>query len=137
VKGTNEETGRAHVRKGDEREAFVTYDLLSKGFEVYSGHGKSSFDLVAYKHGELLRVEVKGLKNKRLPTGPVAGLGGMGVDCRRFDVLATVHNNRVYYNRSLLHALNTSSLELCGDIAPDKSITNKCRERRKLLEAKQ
>jgi hypothetical protein len=52
--------GQQHIT-GSLRENLVAVDLLRRGFEVYTGSGHSSFDLVAYKYGHCIRVEVKGV----------------------------------------------------------------------------
>lgn len=106
---------REHIRIGDSREFFVAADLTSKGFEVYLGHGKSSFDMVAYKDGELLRIEVKGPKKGRIPTGPVYEVSRKGNrNARLYDVLATVVDGAVLYNRSGFTNYTPPLLELCG-----------------------
>ena len=59
--------------EGAAREAIVKADLFRRGFEVYGTEGgNSSFDIVAYKYGILLRIEVRGIK-KAPRTGPASG----------------------------------------------------------------
>src|ERR1017187_5285102 len=104
-------------REGAAREAVVTADLLRRGFDVFSAAcGNPPFDLVAYKSGIMLRVEVKG-SNTRVPrSGPVGSTSRASkVDCRKFDVLAAVDGQSVRYIRSILHPFNAASKELVGE----------------------
>lgn len=126
---------REHLREGSARQAIVVAGLLRRGFEVFSEEGNSSFDLVAYKYGELLRIEVKGITRTggRFPKGPIAQRKS---DCNvdRFDVLATVDGMEVQYNRSILHQMNLASMELAMD-NEEYSIrtTNKNKQRAAML----
>jgi hypothetical protein len=100
--------------EGAAREAIVKADLLRKGFEVFGAEaGNTSFDIVAYKYGFLLRMEVKGY-SKRPHTSPVAVTSGAW-DCRKFDVLASVEGTSVHYFRSVFHNFNAASKELVGE----------------------
>jgi hypothetical protein len=108
-------------RVGSIRVNIVSADLQSKGFEVFREDGLCSFDMVAHKGGELLRVEVKGDTRTKIPrTSPIASMAGCGkkhgVDCRRFDVLAAVDGeNKVRYLRSAVHKFNAASKVLVGE----------------------
>ena len=113
--------------EGTAREAIATADLLRRGFEVYGAAcGNSSFDLVAYKHGHLLRVEVKGRKKAPRGTGPVGSVSKSSkLDCHKFDILAVIEGNQVWYIRSVLHTLNVASEELITAEAVNKWTTHK------------
>jgi hypothetical protein len=127
---------------GAAREAFVTFDLLMRGFNVYpifSFHGPH--DLTVYKNNIALRIEVKG--ESRAPFGgPVTSTGastrkGAGIDCRKFDVLAVVNEQTrtVRYLRSVLHPVNEVSQELIGTEARSHRINKRYLERAKNMEA--
>ena len=113
--------------EGAAREAIATADLLRKGFEVYGAAcGNSSFDLVAYKHGHLLRVEVKGRKKSPRGTGPIGSVSKSSkLDCRKFDILAVIEGNQVWYIRSVLYTLNIASKELITAETVNESTTHK------------
>lgn len=104
--------------------------FISQRFEVYGAEaGNSSFDLVVYKHGVLLRIEVKG-EAKAPRTGPVSCMktrtGVKGSEaCLKFDVLAVVDGDSVRYLRSLFHEFNLASKELVGDETPSKKTAHK------------
>jgi Holliday junction resolvase-like predicted endonuclease len=111
--------------EGAAREAICKADLLRRGFEVFiAGAGNTSFDIVAYKHGILLRVEVKGGHHKIPSTSPVASIC-KSLDCRKFDVLAAVEGNTVRYLRSLFHTFNAASKELVGEEVASKMTSKK------------
>ena len=100
--------------EGAAREAICKADLFRRGFEVYGTEGgNASFDIVAYKHGILLRVEVKG-EAKSPRTSPVAITSTSTMDCHKFDILAVVEGVSVRYLRSVLHTFNAASKELVG-----------------------
>jgi hypothetical protein len=113
---------REHLLRGAEREAAVVSDLFKKGFEVFPAFGTgSSCDMIALKHGELLRVEVKGSKHGTQrrktahPSGPVASLGhgSKDSDCRLFDIhISVLDSGEILYQRSALHVVNKASAEL-------------------------
>jgi hypothetical protein len=121
---------REHIRVGDSREFLVAADLTSKGFEVYLGHGKSSFDLVAYKAGVLLRIEVKGIGDGKRSTGPVFEASRSAL----FDVQATVSSQDIRYNRSIYYPANPVTLELTLTDEPDTSTTKRNLTRQKQAE---
>lgn len=102
--------------EGAAREAVVKADLFRRGFEVYGTEGgNSSFDIVAYKHGFLLRIEVKG-SNKCPRTSPFAwDSKSINLNCRHCDIVAGVKGNSVRYIRSVLHTFNAASKELVGE----------------------
>ena len=82
------------------RENLVAVDLLKRGFEVYTGSGHSSFDLVAHRDGHCTRVEVKGDRRYHGITVPIAAQKS-DVDYRKFDVLAIVSSlDQVHYRCS-------------------------------------
>jgi hypothetical protein len=101
--------------EGAAREAICKADLLRRGFEVFvAGAGNTSFDIVAYKHGLLLRIEVKG--GHHVPhTSPVAICSHSNWNCHRFDILACVDGSNVRYLRSIFHTFNAASKELVGE----------------------
>jgi hypothetical protein len=112
---------RDNQRVGSIRVNIVSADLQSKGYEVFREDGLCSFDLVAHKNGELLRVEVKGSKCGGVPhTGsPIGSVSKSAkLDCRKFDVLASVEELtegfRVQYNHSLAHKHTAASYALTG-----------------------
>ena len=92
---------REHLLKGAEREAVASADLMHKGFEVFRAMGNFSCDLLAQRDGHILRVEVKGLKNRggKPPTGMATGTSTNShhAHCERFDILATVVDSEVFY----------------------------------------
>ena len=104
-------------REGAAREAVVTADLLRRGFDVFSAAcGNPPFDLVAYKSGIMLRVEVKGkhkAPHSNMPIGTTAKRSHG--DCREFDIFAAVDGSAVRYIRSVLHTFNAASKELVGE----------------------
>jgi len=111
--------------EGAAREAICKADLLRRGFEVFVAEaGNTSFDIVAYKHGLLLRVEVRGRK-KAPHTGPVSSMDNRTGVCTKFDVLAVVDNSEVHYLRSILHTFNEASKELVGEEVASKKTTKK------------
>jgi len=117
---------RNHIREGAARQAVATADLLRRGFEVWQEVGPSSVDLIAGKHGFLLRVEVKGSHRAPQTNCPVgATTNSSHIDCKRFDIIAFVELYSVRYNRSALHAFNEASKELVGDEVQSKKTTNK------------
>jgi PD-(D/E)XK endonuclease len=119
--------------EGAAREAIVKADLLRRGFEVYGTEsGNCSFDIVAYKHDHLLRIEVKG-EAKAPRTSPVAILSASTMDCRKFDILAVVEGNSVRYLRSILYEFNAASKELVGEETLNHHITKKNLQRRKAM----
>ena len=122
--------------EGAAREAVVKADLLRRGFEVFQTVcTNSTFDLVAYKHCFLLRVEVKG--KHRAPRGnmPIASTKGKGnADCRKFDLLAGVDGKEVRYVRSVLHKFNAVSKELVGEEIEDPNTRKDIIARRIKLE---
>ena len=122
--------------EGAAREAVVKADLLCKGFEVFGAEGgNSSFDLVAYKFGMLLRIEVKGTR-KCPRTSPFAHTGSKegGVDCYKCDVVAGVSGNSVKYVRSIFHMLNSASKELVGkEIQSNRTSHSVLKRRAQLL----
>jgi len=122
-----EQTMNTMHLEGAAREAIATADLLRRGFEVYGAAcGNSSFDLVAYKHGHLLRVEVKGRKKAPRGTGPVGSVSKSSkLDCHKFDILAVIEGNQVWYIRSVLHILNVASEELITAETVNKWTTHK------------
>ena|ERR1017187_1961583 len=98
---------RDNQRVGSIRVNIVSADLQSRGFEVFREDGLCSFDLVAHKDGELLRVEVKGDSEHggKVPRGNIIGSISVKnkVDCRKFDIMAAVRGNSVRY----LHSQHT------------------------------
>ena len=48
--------------EGAARESVTVADLLRRGYEVFKGEGQTSFDIVAYKFDQPLRIQVKGAK---------------------------------------------------------------------------
>ena len=104
---------RDNQRVGSIRVNIVSADLQSRGFEVFREDGLCSFDLVAHKGGELLRVEVKGDHKPgaggKIPRGNVVGGTGANskMDCRKFDVLAVVGRDDL--NVRYLHSQGTLS----------------------------
>jgi len=111
-----------HQLEGAARELVVTTDLLRRGFEVYrSACPHSSFDLIAYKAGFVIRIEVKG-EGRAPANSPVGACAPQSkVDCRKFDVLAAVEGNNVRYLRSAMHTFNEASAELVGEEVIDPS----------------
>ena len=83
---------RDNQRVGSIRVNIVSADLQNRGFEVFREDGLCSFDLVAHKSGELLRVEVKGDHKTHTPRGNIVGCTGASskLDCRKFDIMAVV-----------------------------------------------
>lgn len=100
-------------RLGTVRVHVVSIDLQSKGFEVFQEDGLCSFDLVAHKDGDLIRVEVKGdLKHGgKIPRGNIVGATGQAskLDCRKFDELAVVSEAEQGFDVRYLHSQNTLS----------------------------
>jgi hypothetical protein len=114
---------REHMLEGAAREAIVVADLLRRGFEVFQAVGQFSCDLIAHKNGFLLRVEAKGPPHPgRIPKGVIgrACEKSGNPKCDRFDILATVVDGTVHYNRSKLFSGNTASSELVGDETPSR-----------------
>ena len=110
---------RDNQRVGSIRVNIVSADLQSRGFEVFREDGLCSFDLVAHKSGELLRVEVKGTNRAPHSGAPVGSTSKSAkLDCRKFDILASVEELkegfRVQYNHSLAHKHVFASYELTG-----------------------
>jgi hypothetical protein len=132
---------RDNQRVGSIRVNIVSADLQSKSYEVFREDGLCSFDLVAHKNGELLRVEVKGDTRTKVPkTSPVASMAGYGkkhgIDCRRFDVLAAVdESNNVRYLRSAVHKFTAASKELVGEEVVNSRTTKMRLARRRELES--
>ena len=125
---------REHLLKGAEREAVASADLMRRGFEVFRAMGNFSCDLLAQKNGHILRVEVKGYKERgyRIPTGPigcVCSKGGHTANSTRFDILITVVGRDVFYNRSIFHKINAASIELPLREEYSKKTTKKNLER--------
>ena len=120
--------------EGAAREAICKADLLRRGFEVFGAEaGNTSFDIVAHKHGLLLRVEVKG-EPKAPRTSPIAYTSNSNsVDCRKFDILAVVDGNSVRYLRSIYHPFNAASQELVGEEIPSSSTRHDLLRRRKSM----
>lgn len=110
---------------GAGREVLVSLDLIKKGFEPFMAVGSLSFDLVAHKAGQCVRIEVKGVppNSKRGLTGPLTSGRKDGRDNLHpqfFDVLAIVdHDDVVHYRRCLLNVPklepNTAVWELVKD----------------------
>ena len=125
---------REHTNEGSAREDIVSADLRRKGFEVFRGDSRSSFDLVAYKHKCLLRIEVKGIKGHCVGRG-LAPVGGLRpeCDCRNFDVLAAVQDTEVFYKRSIVHAFNQASRELITEEVISNKTTKKNLVRQQFL----
>jgi hypothetical protein len=109
---------RNHQRVGSIRVNIVSADLQSRGYEVFREDGLCSFDLVAHKDGELLRVEVKG--ESKAPRGNLVGSISVAgkLDCRKFDVMAVVEELGqgfgVRYLHSRLHKHTAASYLLTG-----------------------
>lgn len=80
---------RENQRLGAARVNLVCADLQRRGIEVFREDGTNSFDLVAHKNGEMLRIEVKGESHR----------GGNN----RFwhDVLAVVGERHIMYKPTL------------------------------------
>jgi hypothetical protein len=99
--------------------------------------GNSSFDLIGYKAGFLLRIEVKGdgkKVNTYSPCGCVPSNQNRSVpDCRKFDVLAVVEGSSVRYLRSVYHNFNAASRELVGEELQNKYMRTDLRSRRDRL----
>lgn len=118
---------REHMLIGASRELAVAADLARRGFEVFLGHGNLSCDMVAYKFGIFVKIEVKG-GSERPYRGAPCGRSSTkaSTHCERFDVLATVDAAyTVQYNRSIYHEHNAASLELSGEDAYSKCTTHK------------
>ena len=115
---------RDNQRVGSIRVNIVSADLQSKGYEVFREDGLCSFDLVAHKDGELLKVEVKGDckpgAGGKIPRGNVVGgtSASAKIDCRKFDVLAVVgelvQGFSVRYLHSRAHKHTAASYTLTG-----------------------
>ena len=119
--------------EGAAREAVVKANLFRRGFEVYGTEGgNASFDIVAYKYGHLLRVDVRGTK-KAPKIGPVSSTDKRTGVCTKFDILAVVEGNAVRYLRSILHPFNAASKELVGEETVNGNITKKNLLRRKSM----
>jgi hypothetical protein len=119
---------------GAAREAICMADLISRGFEVFHAFaGNTSFDIVAYKYGFLLRIEVKGMP--AFPrTSPFATLSEAStLNCKKCDIVAGVEGSTVKYARSVLHEFNPASKELVGEEVPDKNIRHDLIQRRKTM----
>jgi hypothetical protein len=97
---------RDNQRVGSIRVNIVSADLQSRGYEVFREDGLCSFDLVAHKAGELLRVEVKG--EGKAPRGNVVGCTSITakIDCRKFDVMAVVGELVQGFSVRYLHSRN-------------------------------
>jgi hypothetical protein len=112
---------RDNQRVGSIRVNIVSADLQSRGYEVFREDGLCSFDLVAHRDGELLRIEVKG--EGKAPHGNVIGCTSAKarVDCRKFDIMAVVKELAegfgVRYLHSRAHRHTAASYLLTG---PDK-----------------
>lgn len=122
---------REHIREGSAREALVQADLLRRGFELYTGIGETSCDMIAYKYDAVVRIEVKGIPaSGRFPTGPVNGYLRKPAD--QFDVLATVQGTVIKYNVSTATnyahgvSLGLCVMELTNNERPNKYTTRKC-----------
>jgi len=119
---------RENQRIGTIRVNIVSADLQSRGYEVFREDGLCSFDLVAHKDGEMLRVEVKGSTHAPRSGAPVGSTSKSAkLDCRKFDVLASVKETEtgfsVKYNHSLAHVHNFASYMLTGaDEYPTRTI---------------
>ena len=102
---------RENQRVGSIRVNIVSADLQSRGYEVCREDGLCSFDLVAHKNGNLLRVEVKGHSKTRFPRGNIVGTTGVSctLDCRKFDVLASVEELEQRFRVRYLHSQSTLS----------------------------
>src|ERR1039458_5324151 len=122
-------------REGAAREAVVTADLLRRGFDVFSAAcGNPPFDLVAYKYGFMLRVEVKGEAKAPRTNAPMGSTAKRSHgDCSDFDILAVVDGSNVRCIRSVLHPFNAASKELVGEELQSNRTTFKNRERAKRM----
>ena len=115
-------------RLGSMRENVVCADLQSRNFEVFREDGLCSFDIVAHKNGELIRIEVKGISRLPKGGGPVGCASKKcKVDCRKFDVMAGVRELpiggfEIRYAHSIAHTHSAASYELTGpDLYPKKT----------------
>jgi hypothetical protein len=122
--------------EGAAREAICMADLISRGFEVFHAFaGNTSFDIVAYKYGFLLRIEVKGM-SKFPRTSPFAHTGNTGnhnLNCKKCDIVAGVEGSIVKYARSIFHEFNPASKELVGEETPNKRTRHDLIQRRKTM----
>jgi len=85
---------------GASHELLVCSDLLSKGFEVYrsvSSTGYCDLIVINFETKEILRIEVT--------TGTIGNLGYISFpkkDKKKYDVLAVIVDNQVYYHPTTL-----------------------------------
>jgi hypothetical protein len=119
---------RDNQRVGAIRVNVVCADLQRRNYEVFREDGLCSFDIVAHKAGELLRIEVKGDGTKIPRKGPIGTAKGK-IDCRKFDVLAAVRELEegfgVRYIHSIAHTHTMASYELTGADAYSNHTTKK------------
>jgi hypothetical protein len=94
-------------------ELLVAADLCRRGFAVFQPLSHAfPFDLVGYKHGAFIRIEVKYRRN-RVNVGSLSTRARSGVlNCSKFDVLAIVNKGTIKYKRSMDTPLNSASSEL-------------------------
>lgn len=123
---------REHMLLGTQRELIVLQDLTQRGFETFTALGNTSFDIVAHKAGECVRIEVKGQGPKQRKTckGPVGTVSGGSIgDCRLYDVRATVlRDNSIRYQRSIAYPLDPASVSyelICDNEEYDKNTTHR------------
>ena len=107
---------------GSNRVDLVSIDLRNRDVEVFEEKGTCSFDLVAHRQGDLVRIEVKGAGNKNHHSD-------------RYDVLAKVHpDSAIEYVPSLRayfrHQTNINILfqDLIGSWKPPQATTKKVME---------
>ena len=119
---------RSHLHYGAMCANTVCNDLLLRGFEVFREASVCSFDLIAYKHGEFLRIECKAAcgASKKITKSTVTAITESTCDARKFDVLALVSKEgKIWYKHSAFHVHNKSSLELAGPDYWDPRTTQK------------